>query len=96
MSKHAAYLARMTGRLDEVEAEIRAMGQGRDQGSENAATVRELEASLASARERLQAMRRAGAELDEETTQSFAQSFERLNAAVGRARAARQGHPDAA
>jgi chromosome segregation ATPase len=92
MSKHAAYLDRMTGRLDEVEAEIRAMAQGQ----ESAATVRELEASLASARERLQAMRRAGAELDEETTQSFAQSFERLNAAVGRARAIGQGRSDAA
>ena len=47
---------------------------------------RELEATLGVAKERLQTLRRAGADLDEEMTQSFAQAFERLNAAVGRAR----------
>lgn len=83
MSQHDAYLDRMTGRVAEVEAEIRRLAED---GSTPAPTVRELEAALGVAKERLQTLRRAGADLDEEMTQSFAQAFERLNAAVGRAR----------
>ncbi len=83
MGQHDAYLDRMTARLAEVEGEIRALARG---DAEAAGSVRELEAALAVARERVQRLRRAGAELDEEMTRSFAQAFERLNAAVGRAR----------
>ena len=83
MSQHDAYLDRMTGRLNDVEAEIRTLAR---EESTPAPTVRELEATLGVAKERLQTLRRAGADLNEEMTQSFAQAFERLNAAVGRAR----------
>ena len=87
MSQHDAYLDRMTTRLGEIEHEIRTLAEG-------GAEVRELEAALGVARERLQLLRRAGAELDEEMTRSYARAFDRLNAAVGRARG--NGRPDAA
>lgn len=90
MSRHDEYLDRMTARLADLEGEIRALAAGAAESS----TVRELEAALAIARERLQLLRRAGAELDEEMTRSFAQAFDRLNAGLGRARG--QGRPDAA
>jgi hypothetical protein len=90
MSQHDAYLDRMTARLAEIEHEIRSLAE-RGTGD---VEVRELEAALGVARERLQLLRRAGADLDDEMTRSFAQSFERLNAAVGRARGS--GRPDAA
>jgi predicted nucleic acid-binding Zn-ribbon protein len=98
MSQHDAYLARMTTRLGEIEHEIRTLAERATREGENRhdQLVRELEANLGVARERLQSLRRSGAELDEEMTQSFAQSFERLNASVGRARAALGDRPDAA
>lgn len=93
MSQHDAYLDRMTARLGELEQELKAMaekvahsGEGRHE-----LQMRELEASLAVAKQRLQNLRRCGAECDEEMTQSFAQSFERLNGTFGRARAALEG-----
>lgn len=86
MSQHDAYLDRMTDRLAEIDREVRSLAGSGEQ--------RELEAALGVARERLQLLRRAGSELDEEMTRSFAQAFERLNAAVGRARP--DGRPDAA
>lgn len=86
MSQHDAYLDRMTDRLAEIDREIRSLAGSGDR--------RGLEADLGVARERLQLLRRAGGELDEEMTRSFAQAFDRLNAAVGRARSA--GRPDAA
>jgi hypothetical protein len=91
MSQHDAFLDRMTARLAEVERQIKAL----DNDAQGTAAARELEAGLASLRERLQVLRRAGAELTEDMTSSFAQAFERLNTAVGRARAG-AGHPDAA
>jgi hypothetical protein len=90
MSPRDTYLERMTARLADAEGEIQARAAG---GAEDA-TVRELQATLGVARERLQLLRRAGAELDEETTRGFAQAFDRLNAGLVRARG--QGHPDAA
>jgi chromosome segregation ATPase len=46
--------------------------------------VDDLQASLAVTRERLQELRRMGADLTAETIQSFTASFDRLNAAFGR------------
>lgn len=86
MSQHDAYIERMTTRLGEIEAQIRTMAQQAGQDGPRQQQVRDLEASLAVARERLQNLRRAGAEVTEEMTRSFAQSFERLNAEIARAR----------
>jgi hypothetical protein len=91
MSQHDAFLDRMTARLAEVERQIKALGQD----VQGTAAARELETGLVGLRERLQTLRRAGPELTEDMTTSFAQAFERLNAAVGRARAG-GGRPDAA
>ncbi len=98
MSQHDAYLDRMTARLGELESQIKDMAQKVVQQGErrHETQIRELEASLAAAKERLQSLRRAGAELDEEMTQSFTQSFERLNTAIGRTRASLDGRPNAA
>jgi len=94
MSQHDAFLDRMTGRLGEISAQIDDLSRKAAQHGDAAREkqVRELETSLAVARERLQAMRRSGGELDEEATRTFAQSFERLNNAVGVTRAALEGH----
>jgi hypothetical protein len=93
MSQHDAYLDRMTARLGDLEREIAAMsekvahsGEGRHEHE-----IRELEASLAVAKERLQMLRRSGADLNEEMTQSFTQTFDRLNGSVGRARSSLAG-----
>ena len=98
MSQHDAYLQRVAVRLDELEAEIKAISQRmtHENNAGQAQRVRDLEAGLAVAKQRLQAMRRAGSELNEEMTQSFAQSFERLSTAVGRAAAAAGDHHHAA
>jgi hypothetical protein len=98
VSQHDPYLDRVTARLGEIESEIKGLSQqaGREGGPEPH-QVRELEASLAVVKERLRSLRRAGAELDDEMTRSFAQSFERLQAAVARARSpSGDGRPDAA
>ena len=94
MSQHDAYLDRMTTRLGEIEHEIRALAEkaAREGDNRHDQLFRELEANLGVARERLQSLRRSGAEIDEEMTQSF----ERLNAAVGRARSALGDRPHAA
>lgn len=90
MSQHDAYLDRMTTSLHELEAQIKALSDAHGSHDQQ---VRELEASLAIAKERLQSLRRAGAELTDEMTQSFAMSFERLKTAVGRAAAQLDGRP---
>lgn len=91
MSQHQAFLDRMTGRLGELENRIASLRSGAQDPA-----VRELEVGLASLKERLQAMRRAGSDLGEDQTLSFAQGFERLNAAVGRAQTAHSGGPSVA
>jgi hypothetical protein len=97
MGQHDAYLDHMTARLSEIEQELKAMSERVARAGEDRheRQMRELEASLATAKERLQMLRRSGAECDEEMTQSFAQSFERLQGSVGRARAAISGGPPA-
>ncbi len=98
MCQHDAYLDRMTTRLGEIEHEIRALAEkaGREGDNRHDHLLRDLEAKLGVARERLQALRLSGAELDEEMTQSFTQSLERLNAAVGHARSALGDRPHGA
>ncbi|MEK0082224.1 hypothetical protein [Benzoatithermus flavus] len=97
MSQHDAYLDRMTTRLGELERELKILSEKVAHAGEerHEREIRELEASLAVAKERLQMLRRCGADCNEEMTQSFAQSFERLNGSFGRTRAALAGgsHP---
>ena len=98
MSQHDAYLDRMTTRLGDLESEIARLSREHapDERGGSPPEVRELQGSLAAAKERLRALRRAGAELDDEMTRSFGQAFERLQAAVGRARSSLAGHSRAA
>jgi seryl-tRNA synthetase len=90
MSAHQAYLDRMTVRLEALERETMALAQkvAREGDESQQRQLRELEASLATAKERLQTLRRAAAEVSDEMTQSFTQSFERVQSALGRARTA--------
>jgi predicted nucleic acid-binding Zn-ribbon protein len=79
MGVHDGYLDRMAARIEAFERELRAVGEGpMDSGRR-----RDLEAGLATIKERLQVLRRSSADLTEEMTQSFTQSFERLRAAFG-------------
>jgi chromosome segregation ATPase len=86
MGMHDGYLDRMAARVEAFERELRAAA---DQGMD-AARRRDLDSGLARVKERLQTLRRSGAELNEEMIQSFTQAFERLRASFGewRARAA--------
>ena len=59
---------------------VAAAGRGQEQ-------QRDLATGVAHLREQLQALRRMGADLTEDATRSYAQAFERVNAALGRARA---------
>ena len=83
MGQHDAFLDRMNARLGELERNVEALGRERHDPVQQ----RELAVGVARLREQLQAMRRMGAELGEDTTRSYAQAFERVNAALGRARA---------
>jgi chromosome segregation ATPase len=98
MGQHDGYLDRMTTRLGDIEGEIAQLSQEHapDEQGGGPPEVRELRAGLAAAKERLRALRRAGAELDDEMTRSFGQAFERLQAAVGRARSSLAGGTRAA
>ena len=82
MSQLASYVDRMAGRLANLERQIRDLGAS----SHDSRIGRDLDAGLAALKERLTAMRRSGADLSEEMTQSFTQAFERLQSAVGGAR----------
>jgi predicted nucleic acid-binding Zn-ribbon protein len=90
MSAHQSYLDRMTTRLHDLEHEIAALAEKVDREGDDVQQrgLRELQASLAAAKERLQSLRMAAAEVSDEMTQSFTQSFSRVQAALGRARAA--------
>ncbi len=82
----SGYLDRMTGRLGDLENEIAALAP--TVAAEHEQALRDVQAALVAAKERLQTLRRAGAELTDEMAQSFTQSFERLQNSVGRLRAA--------
>lgn len=90
----SGYLDRITGRLGDLESEITALAPTVAAGHEQ--MLRDVQAALAAAKERLHSLRRAGAELTDEMAQSFTQSFERLQNSVGRLRAAASGRPNAA
>lgn len=81
MGVHDGYLDRMAVRLADLERHLQAGALAELEAGRR----RSLEASLAAARERLQSLRRAGAEITDEMLQSFTQSFERLRAAFGEA-----------
>lgn len=81
MGVHDGYLDRMTARLADLERQLQVGALAQLEAGRR----RSLEASLAAARERLQNLRRAGAEVTDEMLQSFTQRFERLRAAFGEA-----------
>ncbi|MFZ1426403.1 MAG: hypothetical protein WAS21_06505 [Geminicoccaceae bacterium] len=92
----SGYLDRMTSRLGDLENEIAALAPAVAARREHEQPLRDAQAALAAAKERLQTLRRAGAELTDEMTQSFTQSFERLQNSVGRLRAGVSGQTHAA
>lgn len=76
MAMHTAFLDRMGGRLDGIERQLADLpGEQR----------RELEPMLKVQRERLAELRRMGAEVTAEATQSFAAAVDRLLHRVGEA-----------
>lgn len=90
------YLDRMTERLGQLESELAALSTRPAGEANHDEALRDARAGIAAARERLQTLRRAGAELTDEMAQSFTQSFERLQGEVGRVRGATGGRPHAA
>jgi chromosome segregation ATPase len=91
MSEHDGYLDRMTTRLKAFEADLQTWSDRIDERQR-----RDLRAGLAAVTERLQVLRRAGADLDGEMTQSFTQAFEGLRASFHRVRATAAGGSEAA
>lgn len=88
MSAHAAYLERVHGRLEDLDAILRDL-ENAAPGSGDPVTgrrVADLRASLEVAREHYKALRREGADLSEEQTQSFNARLERLGAGIGELR----------
>jgi CHAD domain-containing protein len=83
MGMHDGYLDRMAARMADLERDL----LGASLEHLDASRRRDLDAGLAAAKERLQNLRRAGAEVSDEMIQSFTRSFERLRAAIGEARA---------
>ena len=83
MGMHDGYLERMAARVEAFERELRAAAEA----GMDAARRRDLEAGLATVKERLRVLRRSGADLTDEMTQSFTQAFERLRASFGEWRA---------
>ena len=79
MSEHSAYIERMSQRLAALGRDLD--GTGRDRPDSRAA---DLAAAIAVQRDRLNEMRRAGAELMPEMLQSFSSSVDRLSERVGR------------
>lgn len=97
MSQHDSYINRMTVRLQELEEQVRTLRQNaRPGGDTQDHQLRDLEVSCAAAKERLQELRRAGPDCNDEMIQAFARNFDRLNAAVGRAMAGHTSHTHAA
>ena len=80
MSEHATFLDRMARRLDQLEASLADLQEGdaADRGIVDAQAAHDV------AVERLKALRRLGAELTDEQTQSFRMSVDRLAAQIGR------------
>lgn len=74
MAQHSDFLDRMNRRLDQVELQV---------GELPADTRRDMEASLRVQRDRLAELRRMGADVTAEATQSFAAAVERLALRVG-------------
>lgn len=80
MSQHTAYLDRMSERLAGFERTVADM---RPAGGDDR-RVADLAASIRVQRDRLNEMRRAGAELTAETVQSYSASLDALGARIGR------------
>jgi hypothetical protein len=77
MATHSAFLDRMGGRLDQLELQL---------GDLAAEARGELAPMLQVQRERLAELRRLGAEVTTEATQSFAAAVERLALRLGEAK----------
>lgn len=80
MSQHTAYLDRMSERLAQYERSVEEMKR-HDAGDRRAA---DLAASIRVQRDKLNEMRRAGAELGAETLQGFSAAVDKLGARIGR------------
>ncbi|MFL5333454.1 MAG: hypothetical protein ACJ8H8_09810 [Geminicoccaceae bacterium] len=91
MSEHDGYLDRMTACLKAFEADLQTWSDRIDKSQR-----RDLQAGLAAVSERLQVLRRAGADLNAEMTQSFTHSFERLRVTFSRIRATAASGSEAA
>ncbi|HMR29916.1 MAG TPA: hypothetical protein PKA13_03250 [Geminicoccaceae bacterium] len=77
MSQHTAYLERMSERLAQLQRNVDELGHGHDQKAS------ELSASIEVQRQKLNEMRRAGAELSPEMVQSFGTAIDGLGARIG-------------
>ena len=80
MSQQTAYLDRMTERLAQLERSVDELKQH----DANDRRASELSASIEIQRQKLNEMRRAGAELSPETVQSFSSAVDALGARIGR------------
>lgn len=80
MSQHTAYLDRMSERLAQFERSVEEM-RHRDPNDRRAS---DLSASIEVQRQKLNQMRRAGAELTPEMVQSFGTAVDGLGARIGR------------
>lgn len=80
MSQHTAYLDRMSERLAHLARSVEDM-KGRDPNDRRAS---DLSASINVQRDRLNEMRRAGAELTSEMVQSFSIAIDGLSERIGR------------
>lgn len=80
MSQHTAYLDRMSERLAQLERSVGEL----QQSDANDRRALELSASIEVQRQKLNEMRRAGAELSPEMVQSFGSAVDGLGARIGR------------
>ena len=80
MSQQTAYLDRMSERLAQLERSVDELKQ--DDANDRRAS--ELSASIEIQRQKLNEMRRAGAELSPETVQSFSSAVDALGARISR------------
>jgi hypothetical protein len=80
MSQHSAYIDRMSERLAALGRNVEEIRQRDSDGGR----ASDLAAAIEVQRERLNEMRRAGAELTPEMLQSFSASVDRLSTRIGR------------
>jgi hypothetical protein len=80
---HVGYIDRMAMRVADLEGEFQAMAQR----CEDERQLNDLAAGLIAVKEQLRLLRRAAADANDEMTQNFTLSFQRLLARFARTRA---------